>query len=428
MPQAPQYNAPQMFRGPETWNERLAATASDSRRHVKAEGCRTSTVRIKQKQRNKANLGSGVIIRHRGYVLILTAGHVIESDTTPVTVRYQDGRTTEASVLYTDRTWDAAVLLPADEPATGIYVGRLAFRETGTFPAGAALQGCGFGMDEQFAVISGRFVQYTKPAAYQGEETDWLVMSGGAEQGDSGGPIFNAQGEVVGLVNATDGQRVIGVQCGRLHVCAGEACKKLPGRRDNSGTIQINPVVPQPIPTQPPTDLAPITSRLDRLTDAIEKRFAQQPTKVPKVEEDTEESGGRLSKLPLHRLRDRMEGRLEDAGVSGVPAHVLATLVFLVAIPTVGVVLAAWLISRKIKAKVSAGDPLLIERFGDFAAERLPGQFGQNIDALTDRIAAKIKDRVGGSGNTPIVIHTNGAAAPVSAPVVATPASQTPVV
>ena len=50
-------------------------------------------------------------------------------------------------------------------------------------------------------------------------------MSGPARRGDSGGPIFNDRGRVVGILWGTDGKTVIGVQAGRLHVALEEATK-----------------------------------------------------------------------------------------------------------------------------------------------------------------------------------------------------------
>jgi hypothetical protein len=47
---------------------------------------------------------------------------------------------------------------------------------------------------------------------------DWMVITGYARGGDSGGPVFNQRGLVVGVLWGTDGQEVVCVQPGRLHL------------------------------------------------------------------------------------------------------------------------------------------------------------------------------------------------------------------
>jgi hypothetical protein len=45
-----------------------------------------------------------------------------------------------------------------------------------------------------------------------------MIISGHARQGDSGGPVFNRNGRIIGVIWGTDGETVIGVQAGRLQL------------------------------------------------------------------------------------------------------------------------------------------------------------------------------------------------------------------
>jgi hypothetical protein len=78
---------------------------------------------------------------------------------------------------------------------------------------GDVLVSAGYGPNGQYATSHGRALGY---GSLDGRTHDVLVMSGSARQGDSGGPIFNAEGELAGVLFGTDGQRVDGVHCLRV--------------------------------------------------------------------------------------------------------------------------------------------------------------------------------------------------------------------
>ena len=103
---------------------------------------------------------------------------------------------------------------------------------------------------------SGLFVGYRRGASDGDGHDDWFELSGPARQGDSGGPIFNERGRVVGILWGTDGKTVIGVQAGRLHVALQEATKFYRPQADRPDLNLVPVVFPPEIernPTPPMT-------------------------------------------------------------------------------------------------------------------------------------------------------------------------------
>ena len=88
---------------------------------------------------------------------------------------------------------------------------------------GNRLESCGYGPDGKLACNSGLFLGYKRSTQAQNGPDDWMEISGHARGGDSGGPIFNQQGRVVGVLWGTDGEHVVGVQAGRVHKLLDEA-------------------------------------------------------------------------------------------------------------------------------------------------------------------------------------------------------------
>jgi hypothetical protein len=165
-----------------------------------------STVRIVHEFGGAQSIGSGTIVDKNGpAALVLTCGHLFREGIGRVVVVAPDNRTYAARVLDVDSAWDIAVLMigAPDAPAIPIAPSPPAGRET--------LAYAGFGPQGRFASGSGRLVGYVR---MQGTPTaDTLQFTGSARQGDSGGPIVNARGQLVGLIVGTNGRIVIGPSC-----------------------------------------------------------------------------------------------------------------------------------------------------------------------------------------------------------------------
>ena len=156
--------------------------------------------------------GTGVVIDDSGS--ILTSLHVV-ADAIEIKVIFFDGSESEASVAGKDPTQDMAVLRPkvipddlqpatlgnskAMSPGDEVYVIGNPFGITGSFSAGVVS-----GMNRSF-----------KPPKAQEALKGLIQFDAAVNPGNSGGPLLNRDGEVVGivtgLVNPTDQDVFIGI-------------------------------------------------------------------------------------------------------------------------------------------------------------------------------------------------------------------------
>ena len=173
-----------------------------------------AVVRVTSIDHDGASLGSGVLVAvNQTHGLVITNFHVVRDTTGQILVSFPDGFTSGAVVLKTDSTWDLAALAiwrPNAQPA------RLA---TAPPRPGEVLTIAGYGRDS-YRAVSGYCKGYLSPAENTPNELV-EVEDAAARQGDSGGPIFNARGEVAGVLFGSNdsvftGQYTLGSYCGRV--------------------------------------------------------------------------------------------------------------------------------------------------------------------------------------------------------------------
>ena len=149
-------------------------------------------------ERQVASVGSGFVISPDGY--IVTNDHVAHN-AAKITVAFMDGSTLEATVVGTDEVTDLA-LLKVDPPQALSY---LKFAQSGRPIPGewAVAMGNPFGLFEAaeptvtVGVVSGvgRDFQPQENRIYR----DMIQTDAAINQGNSGGPLLNAMGEVIGV-------------------------------------------------------------------------------------------------------------------------------------------------------------------------------------------------------------------------------------
>lgn len=187
------------------------------------------------------SVGSGVLVNYRNRIVVLTARHVLK-DTRKVFIRLATGKVYEVSVLNVDGTWDCAVLIPT-KTIVGITPAELEWGQEALLKHGERLTSCGYGGDDKLALNTGLMQGWSQaPGTPVGGPTDWFTISGYARQGDSGGPIFNERGRVVGVLWGTDGRTVIAVQPGRIHMVLDKAIPTERMYRQQSETGHMVPV------------------------------------------------------------------------------------------------------------------------------------------------------------------------------------------
>jgi serine protease Do len=147
--------------------------------------------------------GSGVIIDAEGY--ILTNNHVVDG-ARELTVSLSDGRKIEADVVGSDPPTDLAVIkidAPGLTPAP--------WGDSEALPVGAPVWAVGnpYGLDRSvtFGIISAKSRRGFGASPYQ----DFLQTDAAVNPGNSGGPLVNVQGEVVGINTAIVGKAYQGI-------------------------------------------------------------------------------------------------------------------------------------------------------------------------------------------------------------------------
>jgi hypothetical protein len=192
-------------------------------RYEKPVGHRAAVVRVYcQDDVRTRSIGSGTLVRWgANKVVVLTARHVVQ-DARKIVVELHNKKTHKARVLKVDAVWDCAVLGVVGKPE-GVAPAELELGDAAMQKEGSRLESCGYGPDGRLACNTGLFISYRRSTKTPNGPDDWFEISGHARQGDSGGGIFNQRGRLVGVLWGTNGEVVVGVQAGRIHVLLDEA-------------------------------------------------------------------------------------------------------------------------------------------------------------------------------------------------------------
>ncbi|OUS22270.1 serine protease [Rhodobacterales bacterium 59_46_T64] len=143
--------------------------------------------------RRSSALGSGFVISEDGY--IVTNNHVIES-ADEIIIEFFSGKELEAKVIGTDPTTDIALLkVEADVPLD--YV---SFGDSDIMRVGDWVVAMGNPLGQGFSVSAG--IVSARNRALSGTYDDYIQTDAAINRGNSGGPLFNLDGEVVGVNTA----------------------------------------------------------------------------------------------------------------------------------------------------------------------------------------------------------------------------------
>jgi len=144
-------------------------------------------------EQKRTSLGSGFIISSDGY--ILTNNHVVDHADV-VTVRLQDRRTLTAKVIGTDPTYDIAVLkVDAGGSLPAVSLGDSRSLKPGQWVLAI---GSPFGFD--YTVTQGIVSAVGRNLGQQDQPyTSFIQTDVPINRGNSGGPLFDLQGRVVGV-------------------------------------------------------------------------------------------------------------------------------------------------------------------------------------------------------------------------------------
>ncbi|MFQ5935913.1 MAG: S1C family serine protease [Acidiferrobacterales bacterium] len=151
----------------------------------------------KGKRVSVAGLGSGVLISADGKVL--TAAHVVQA-VDRVAVQFADGEVVVASIVTSDPPADVALLQLERVPA-GAVVAKLGDSDRAEVADEIFVIGAPYGFSHTLTVghISAR-----RAPGGEAEElplAEFFQTDAAVNEGNSGGPMFNLNGEVIGIVS-----------------------------------------------------------------------------------------------------------------------------------------------------------------------------------------------------------------------------------
>lgn len=144
--------------------------------------------------RREGSLGSGFVVSADG--VIITNNHVIEN-ADEINVIFASGRTLQAELIGTDVETDIAVLkVESDAPLPFVEFADSDAAEVGDWVM-AIGNPFGFGGSVSAGIISAR-----NRDIQSGRYDDFIQTDAAINRGNSGGPLFNLNGEVVGVNTA----------------------------------------------------------------------------------------------------------------------------------------------------------------------------------------------------------------------------------
>ena len=147
------------------------------------------------------SVGTGVVIVDKG--IILTNLHVVQGADT-IRITFSDGMTTTASITGVQPENDLAVLQAHKIPDDMIAA---TMRSTADLRLGDQVMAVGFpfgiGPSASSGIVSGLKRSFRSPQGQQ-EMSNLIQFDAAANPGNSGGPLFTMDGQVVGIVTANN--------------------------------------------------------------------------------------------------------------------------------------------------------------------------------------------------------------------------------
>ncbi|TWT77417.1 Serine protease [Posidoniimonas polymericola] len=202
-----------------------------------------SVARIIVQEQGATAFGSGSLIdRREQYGMVITNWHVVRDAVGKIEVVFPDGFRSEARALKLDEDWDLAALVIWRPTAEPIPLAAAPPRP------GDALTICGYGQGD-YRAATGRCTEFYAPEV--GMPRELVELSVEARQGDSGGPILNARGELAGVLFGASNGTTLGSFAPRVETFLASVAPDI-GRR---GIERLSPgaLSPGTLPTSIPS-------------------------------------------------------------------------------------------------------------------------------------------------------------------------------
>ncbi|MEM6385850.1 MAG: Do family serine endopeptidase [Pseudomonadota bacterium] len=146
-----------------------------------------------QRPRRSQALGSGFVISEDGF--IVTNNHVIEG-ADQILIEFFEGFELEAEIIGTDKNTDLALLkVSPEEPLKFVSWGDSEIARVGDW-----VMAMGNPLGQGFSVSAG--IVSARGRALSGSYDDYIQTDAAINRGNSGGPLFNMNGDVIGVNTA----------------------------------------------------------------------------------------------------------------------------------------------------------------------------------------------------------------------------------
>jgi serine protease Do len=142
-------------------------------------------------------LGSGVLINND---VVLTAAHVV-ANADRIMVQFYDGEAVEATTTRISRVADVAVVT-LRRPPSDPHLARIGNSDEVRIGEDIFIVGAPLGLPYSLSrgIISGRHAEHN--FSNDGKSLEFFQTDASINTGNSGGPMFNDQGEVIGIVSS----------------------------------------------------------------------------------------------------------------------------------------------------------------------------------------------------------------------------------
>jgi len=155
--------------------------------------CAPSIVSVYTENQGGSSLGTGIIISNSGY--LITNQHVID-DNVAITVTLENGTQYFAAVIGEDEQSDLAVL---KIDATGLAAAE--FGDSQLVQIGDTVVAIGNPMNQSLTMTNGIISAINRNISYNGYTMTLLQTNAAINEGNSGGPLINMYGQIIGITN-----------------------------------------------------------------------------------------------------------------------------------------------------------------------------------------------------------------------------------
>ncbi len=234
-------------------------------------------VRVANRMQGHGFLGSGAFVAWGDTAVVLTCYHGFREGVGEVTVTTAQGSAMRARVLGVDPAEDLAALAVPSCPAKPLVV------STGYPRPGEVVYGGGFEGDGQWAWATGQCRGFVAINPKSKKATSF-AFAAVVRQGDSGGPVLNQRGELIGVLWGTDDRETVATYSGSiLRFLASLPTTGLVAAATEPPAKACNPPLPEPPKAAAICDCSPVIAKIEAMAKAWDEHRAAADKRIEAV-------------------------------------------------------------------------------------------------------------------------------------------------